>query len=95
VDDILSRRQADFVLITGSSSGIGRELAIQLSRSYRLILNGRDTDRLERTRESCTNPRDHYVWRYDLAEVDQLGEDLTSFLCRHGISVSSFVHCGA
>jgi len=95
VDGIVSSEHNGYVLISGSSSGIGQEMAVQLSGRYRLILNGRDAERLEGTRNSCTNPSDHYIWRYDLSAVDQLEERLTSFLSEHSICVSSFVHCAA
>ncbi|NQY66169.1 MAG: SDR family NAD(P)-dependent oxidoreductase, partial [Flavobacteriales bacterium] len=45
------------VWITGASSGIGEELAIQLSSSgAKLILSSRRLEELERVRNSCSNP---------------------------------------
>ena len=32
----------EWILITGASSGMGREMAIQFSSVFRVILNGRD-----------------------------------------------------
>ena len=95
VDDSVSSEHNGYVLISGSSSGIGQEMAVQMSGRYRLILNGRDAERLEGTRNSCANPSEHYIWRYDLSAVDQLEKQLTSFLSEHSIRVSSFVHCAA
>lgn len=95
MDDIVSSEHNGYVLISGSSSGIGQEMAVQMSGHYRLILNGRNAERLEETRNSCANPSAHHIWRYDLSAVDQLNEQLTSFLAEHGIRVSSFVHCAA
>lgn len=44
---------APVVIVTGSSRGIGREIARSLLRqSYRVVLNGRDADRLKQTAET-------------------------------------------
>ena len=83
------------LLITGASSGIGREMAISLSSRYRLILNGRDAERLEATREACRSPSEQLCWVRDLADVRTLADSLTAFLKGQGTSVSGFVHCAA
>lgn len=48
------------ILITGASSGIGEELAVQYAAQYaeeglRLFVTGRDEQRLERVAEKCRN----------------------------------------
>ena len=43
-------------IVTGASSGLGRELAVLFSRSGHVILSGRDKDELERTRLLCSDP---------------------------------------
>lgn len=91
----MSDQPAPFVLITGASSGIGRETAITLSGQYRLILNGRDTGRLEETRQACEAPDRHLSWACDLAEVTTLAQALPAFLQQHDLRVSGFVHCAA
>ena len=49
-----SEFQDNVVIITGASSGIGRELAFQLARlGARLVLAARDITRLETTAEGC------------------------------------------
>lgn len=83
------------LLLTGASSGIGRDMAIGLSDRYSLILNGRDAERLEETRRACRSPERHLCWPRDLAEVGTLGAALTGFLGEHGAQVSGFVHCAA
>ena len=84
-----------YLLLTGASSGIGREMAISLSDRYCLILNGRDADRLEETRRACHSPDDQLSWTRDLADVDTLAEALTAFLAANGATVHGFVHCAA
>lgn len=86
---------ARYVLITGASSGIGREMAITLSGRYDLILGGRDADRLEATRQACASPERQLCWPSDLADVTALAEALPAFLKRHDAVVTGFVHCAA
>lgn len=86
---------ATYVLITGASSGIGREMAISLSGEHRLILNGRDAERLEQTRLACQAPYRHRCWPHDLADVTTLASALPAFLQQHDALVVGFVHCAA
>lgn len=81
------------ILITGASSGMGREMAIRFSAIYRVILNGRDAGRLEETRQLCTNPAEHLIWQYDLAKVEELENSFVAFMSAHEVRVSYFVHC--
>lgn len=80
-------------LITGSSSGIGREIAKGLSRDRRLILNGRDEKRLDETRQACSSPEHHLVWPQALDRVADIQQSLNEFLTRHQVRVSNYVHC--
>ncbi|MBR1611595.1 MAG: SDR family NAD(P)-dependent oxidoreductase, partial [Methanobrevibacter sp.] len=51
----------NYILITGASSGIGRETAITLSKSYSLILNGRNIERLNETKNLCSNSNENIL----------------------------------
>ena len=82
----------NYVLVTGASSGIGRATAIRLSKSYPLILGGRDGARLEETRTMCENADNHLLWRYDLANVEQITVHLPALLKEKAAFVSGFVH---
>ncbi|MCX6925049.1 MAG: SDR family NAD(P)-dependent oxidoreductase [Verrucomicrobia bacterium] len=80
-------------LITGASSGLGRETSIRLSASRNLILHGRDAARLEETCRLCNNPGRHAFWNLDLRDVDQIEDSLRKFLEQNRVAVESFVHC--
>ncbi|WP_231029492.1 SDR family NAD(P)-dependent oxidoreductase [Sphingomonas sp. IC-56] len=92
----MSERAAEpYLLITGSSSGIGREMAIALSGEYSLILHGRDGERLEATRQACQSPDRHLCWVRDLSDLAGLEAELPPLLAQNGARVGYFVHCAA
>lgn len=80
-----------YTLITGASSGVGRELAVYLSKTRLLILNGRDKERLEETKNLCSN--NAVVWAYDLSDYKSLEQDFAEWLKGQSIEIESFVHC--
>lgn len=80
-----------YILITGSSSGMGEEMAVQLSHDYNIILNGRDEERLAAVRDRLSEGN-HIVWRYDLAEVQELENALLTMLRDNSVTISHFVH---
>lgn len=84
-----------FVLLTGASSGIGRHMAVRLSATRRLILHGRDADRLAATLQQCHAPERHRVWRFDLEDSDHAGEALGQLLAAERARVAAFIHCAA
>lgn len=81
------------ILITGASSGMGREMTVRFSEQYRVIVNGRNLERLQETVSMCQIPDQHLVWQYDLSNIDALEESLSSFLKAEGITVNYYVHC--
>lgn len=80
------------ILITGASSGMGREMAIRFSNRFRVIVNGRNIDRLKETIALCDNPDEHLIWQYDLSDVGNLEALFTSFMKDNGLSVNYYVH---
>jgi len=84
--------QKTYVLISGASSGIGQEIAVQLSKSYNVILNGRDQTRLEYTLKACCATNNHLVWTFDLSNADAVENALTTFLTENNSTVTHFVH---
>ena len=67
------------VWITGASSGIGKELAIQLSKQYncKLILSSRRKKVLEAVKKECNNPNNIAVLPLDLADTNTM-KDITN-----------------
>jgi NAD(P)-dependent dehydrogenase (short-subunit alcohol dehydrogenase family) len=84
-----------FLLLTGASSGIGRDMAVALSRRHRLVLAGRDAQRLEATRLACESPDRHVTWCHDLADVEGIANSLGACLAASPACIDAFVHCAA
>ncbi|MCP9612814.1 SDR family NAD(P)-dependent oxidoreductase [Coprobacter tertius] len=81
-----------YVLVTGSSSGIGKSIAIQLSNEYNVVLHGRNRERLVDVREECNKNNRHFIWECDLNEIHSVEENLKNFLASNGIEISFYVH---
>jgi NAD(P)-dependent dehydrogenase (short-subunit alcohol dehydrogenase family) len=81
-----------YTLITGASSGFGRSIACKLAPSHRLILAGRNVERLEFVRNRCENPERHLLWPRDLSDVGGLAQELTDFLKTREIGIEHYVH---
>ncbi len=68
--------------VTGASSGIGKEIAIQLSNlGAKVILSARNSDSLIEIKNSLKNPENHFVLSLDLeksAEFPDLAKQLIS-----------------
>lgn len=82
----------NYVLITGASSGVGRETALLLSKSWNLILNGRDEERLRETKELCAKGRDVLIWTFDLVSSEKLEESFSSWLSEKNVRVESLIY---
>jgi len=85
--------EKSWVLITGASSGIGQHIAIKMSETYNLIINGRNDETLSLTLSQCQHPQNHIKWIHDLNDCNGLESSLQSFLTTHDSVVSGFVHC--
>ncbi len=83
----------EWLLLTGASSGLGRDLAIHFSNEFSIILNGRNEEKLQETKRRCSNEREHLIWNYDLEKVDSLEKELELFLEEHQVKIAYFVHC--
>jgi NAD(P)-dependent dehydrogenase (short-subunit alcohol dehydrogenase family) len=81
-----------YTLITGASSGFGKNIAWKLAPSHRLILAGRNVERLESVRNRCAAPERHILWPRDLSDIGGLAQELADLLKTRGIGIGHFVH---
>lgn len=73
------------IWITGASSGIGKELALQLSdMSCKLILSSRREIELHQVKDLCTNPTHISVIPFDLAEHNSMSSIVDIAIKRFG-----------
>lgn len=82
----------EYILVTGASSGMGAQIAKDLSKDYNIILNGRDEGRLEAVRKECFEG-EHVIWKYDLSNVDGVFDSLVENLPGYKGEITKFVHC--
>jgi NAD(P)-dependent dehydrogenase (short-subunit alcohol dehydrogenase family) len=87
-----SADMAEFILVTGASSGIGEGIARRLGKSRRLILQGRDAGRLDSVRNGFPNPAEHLLWSAELERGAEAAESLRVLLETAGGVVTSFIH---
>ena len=86
--DLSGRR----ILVTGASSGIGRETARFLSRlNARVVLTGRNEERLRQTLNSLEGTG-HEMSVFDLSAVEEIPAWLKSIAARNG-PLHGLVHC--
>lgn len=81
-----------YTLITGASSGFGKSIAWKLAPSHRLILAGRNVERLESVRSRCAAPERHILWPRDLSDIGGIAQELTDLLKTRGIGIEHYVH---
>jgi NAD(P)-dependent dehydrogenase (short-subunit alcohol dehydrogenase family) len=86
--DLTGRR----ILVTGASSGIGRETAILLSElNARVLLSGRDRGRLDATVRALHGDG-HVAAPFDLNAIEDIGAWLNSLTKEDG-PLQGLVHC--
>jgi NAD(P)-dependent dehydrogenase (short-subunit alcohol dehydrogenase family) len=79
------------VLVTGASSGIGRECAVLLSSlNARLVIAGRDQGKLEQTLSALTGTG-HVVESFDFAATDQIVDWVKKIASQVG-PLHGFIH---
>ena len=60
------------IWITGASSGIGEALTIAFAkRGARIILSGRDKEKLDAVKSRCKNSKKHIIIPFDIADSQQ------------------------
>jgi len=90
----VNKKPEAYTLITGASSGIGQAIALRLSKSRKLVLHGRNEERLLETLALCENENlGHLIWRKDLRQAENIGCVLAEFLLEKQAIVDGFIHC--
>lgn len=80
-------------LVTGASSGIGREVSIAISRmGGRVLLTGRNENGLAETLECMDNPEVHHIEIFDLKEVGQIGKWIKDSVKRLNVKFDGMVY---
>jgi len=80
------------ILITGGSSGIGRQCAIQASRlGARVTLISRSEEKLRETIRLMDRPEDHAYYSFDLNETERIEPLIKTIAAERG-AVDGFVH---
>lgn len=81
------------VIVTGASSGIGRQCAVTCSRAgARVILMGRNQDRLEETLEMMENTGQHMLCAVDLLDYDKVAAKVKEMVKARG-AISGLINC--
>ncbi len=81
------------ILVTGASSGIGRAVAIVLSRlGARVIINGRNEAALSETLQGMDGQQSHVVAPFSLEDTDAIGQWLKQLVVDAGTPMHGFVH---
>ncbi|MEN7551148.1 SDR family oxidoreductase [Rapidithrix thailandica] len=81
------------IIVTGASSGIGRQCAINCSQmGANVILLGRDKQRLDQTLNSTTTPLKHLTYSLDLLDYSKVEEVLKDIVSQKG-KIHGLVNC--
>lgn len=79
-----------YVLVTGATSGIGKEVALRLSKNYNIIFHGRQKEELE----ILTKKIDGSIyWYYDLSYSEDISTSLKNLIEKNEIVIQKFIHC--
>lgn len=81
------------IIVTGASSGIGRQCAINCSRmGANVVLFGRNKERLNETLNGMDNIDIHSVYSVDLLEYERV-EEIIKELVQHKGKINGLVNC--
>lgn len=58
-----------------------------------MVLCGRKLQQLNETKNECKNSLDHLIFDYDLSNIQNLEDSLTTFIANNQIVISKFIHC--
>lgn len=80
----------NLVLVTGSTSGIGKDIALHLrNKGFGVIVHGSNAEKLSEFR----NVDGLYQWQFNLINHKNLSIALSEFISKNNIVINHFVHC--
>ena len=82
-----------YIIVTGASSGIGSVIAKSLSKTYKVIIHGRDPEKINQVIAGCENPSQQLAFIADLQQYEDLETVLGKFIALKNIEVIGYVHC--
>lgn len=82
-----------YILVTGASSGIGSFIAKSVSKNYKVIIHGRDAEKVNQVIAGCENLTQQLAFVADLQQYEDLETVLGKFITEKNIEVTGFVHC--
>lgn len=81
------------IIVTGASSGIGAQCAIDCSKmGARVVLVARNEERLKQTLEQCEEPSRHMILPLDLSSSEGLKEAIKDVVAKVG-KINGVVNC--
>ena len=81
------------IIVTGASSGIGAQCAIDCSKmGAKVVLIGRNEERLRQILSLCDEPHRHLVISYDLVNTEEMAVLVKDVVNRIG-KISGLVNC--
>lgn len=81
------------IIVTGASSGIGAQCAIDCSKmGARVVLVARNEERLKQTLEQCEEPSRHMILPLDLSSSDGLKETIKDVVAKVG-KINGVLNC--
>lgn len=81
------------ILVTGASSGIGRQIAIDLSKQgAKVVLIARNEENLKETL-SKMKANSHQIIAFDLENTEEISNLIKTAVSFDGIKFDGFVHC--
>ncbi|HEX9058776.1 MAG TPA: SDR family oxidoreductase [Clostridia bacterium] len=79
------------ILVTGASSGIGKGIAIFLSKlGANIIMVARNKERLRETLNEL-EPGNHHYYTFNLHDLDEIGSMMDN-VCHNGLKLNGLVH---
>lgn len=82
-----------YTLVTGATSGIGREIAIHLSQEMPVLILGRDATKTKEVLSECSSKYQHLDFVFDLKNADSIAAELGNFLLQQQVEVENLIYC--